>query len=123
MNTTINHFSDLEAWKKAYSFTIQIYQLTKSFPKEERFGIISQLQRAACSITANIAEGFSRYHYKDKTRFYYQARASLSECQNFLIISKGLKYINNDTYTELYKLSIEIIKLINGLINSQKSRS
>ncbi len=76
---TITTFFDLKAWQVAHALTLKIYEITKDFPQSERFGITSQLQRAASSITANIAEGFARYHYKDKARFYYQSRGSAAE--------------------------------------------
>ncbi|MEK7067831.1 MAG: four helix bundle protein [Patescibacteria group bacterium] len=92
MEERIKNFYDLEAWRKAHQLVLEIYKITKFFPKEELYGIISQLCRAACSITANIAEGFARYHFKDKIRFYYQARGSVAEVQNFLILAKVTSY-------------------------------
>jgi four helix bundle protein len=83
MDNRIKNFYDLDAWKKTHKLVLEIYQITKDFPKDEAYGIIGQLRRAASSITANIAEGFSRYHFKDKIRFYYQARGSIAEVQNF----------------------------------------
>jgi four helix bundle protein len=76
MKTEILHFWDLETWKRANESTKQIYQLTKAFPKQERYGITDQLRRASSSIGANIAEGFDRYHFNDKKKFYYYARGS-----------------------------------------------
>ena len=81
MEKKINNFYDLEAWKISHGLVLEIYKITKSFSKEEMYGITSQIRRAASSITANIAEGFARYHFKDKIRFYYQARASVAEVQ------------------------------------------
>ena len=114
----IKNFYDLDAWKKGHKLAIDIYKITNNFPKEEKYGIISQLRRAASSVTANIAEGFERYHFKDKTRFYYQARASAAEVQNFLLLSKDLKFINIETCRELGEAGNEVRKLINGLIRS-----
>lgn len=74
MKHEIKDFTDLNAWKEGHKFVLGIYELTNNFPKDERFGLISQLRRAAVSITSNIAEGFSRYYFKDKVRFYYIAR-------------------------------------------------
>ena len=71
MEKQIRNFRDLDAWKKAHDLTIDVYKITEKFPKEELYGIISQLRRAASSVGANIAEGFARYHFKDKVRFYY----------------------------------------------------
>ena len=97
---------------------LEIYKLTRKFPKEELFGIVSQLRRAASSITANLSEGFARYHFKDKIRFYYQSRGSLAEVNNFLILAKDLKFIRIDEYDNLKERCDEIGKLINGLIKS-----
>jgi four helix bundle protein len=65
----IKSFTDLNTWKEGYKLVLQIYNIIKSFPQEERFGLVSQLTRAVVSITSNIVEGFSRYSYKDKIRF------------------------------------------------------
>ena len=114
----IKNFYDLEAWQKGHLLVLEIYKITKNFPKEELFGIISQLKRAASSVTANIAEGFERYHFKDKVRFYYQARGSVAEVQNFLLLAKDLNFIDLETCKELGEKANEARRLINGLINS-----
>jgi len=118
MNEIIRNFYDLEAWKKGHKLVLEIYKLTKGFPKEELFGIIAQLRKAASSITANIAEGFERYHFKDKIRFYYQARGSVAEVQNFLLLAKDLEYINFETCKNLGQKANEVRQIINGLIRS-----
>ncbi|MFH1548739.1 MAG: four helix bundle protein [Candidatus Omnitrophota bacterium] len=114
----INGFEDLETWQVSHKFVLEIYKITKKFPKDELYGLISQLRRAALSITSNIAEGFSRYHYKDKVRFYYNSRGSLSEVRNCLILSNDLKYISQKECQVLLEESKRILKLINGLIRS-----
>lgn len=118
MTEEIKNFYDLEAWKKTHQLVMNIYNITNDFPKEEQFGLISQLRRAASSITANIAEGFERYHFNDKIRFYYQARGSVGEVQNFLILSKDLGVVSNENYFELEEKVNETRRLINGLIKS-----
>lgn len=118
MPEKIKDFYNLDAWNKAHKFVLQIYNITKKFPKEELYGITSQLRRAAFSITANIAEGFSRYHYNDKIRFYHNARGSVCEIQNFIFLSKDLSFLNENEFKYLFGLSEEISKLINGLIRS-----
>lgn len=114
----IKNFYELEAWKKGHRLVLEIYKVTKQFPKEETYGIVSQLRRAASSITANIAEGFARFHYKDKIRFYYHARGSVAEVQNFLILAKDLEFIGLNTCKDLGETANEVARLINGLINS-----
>ena len=118
MPGNIKNFYDLNAWKKAYEFVLEIYKTTKKFPKEELYGMTSQLRRATSSIAANIAEGFSRYHYNDKIRFYHNARGSVSETQNFLFLAKDLSFLNKGEFQRLFELSEEINKLINGLVRS-----
>jgi len=81
-NNKIVSFSGLESWKKAHKLVIMIYQITKQFPREEVFGLISQMRRCAVSITSNIAEGFSRQSYKEKVQFYSMALGSVTEIQN-----------------------------------------
>lgn len=114
----INSFIDLDAWKVNHELVLKIYQCTKTFPQDERFGIIDQLRRAVSSITANIAEGWGRFHYQDRIRFYYQARGSNSEVQNFLILSRDLGYLNLEKFDELFNLAVKGYKIINGLIRS-----
>ncbi len=118
MRENIKNFYELDAWKKAHQFVLDIYKITKNFPEEELFGVTNQLKRAASSITANIAEGFSRYHYNDKVRFYINARGSISEIQSFLFLSKDLSFFGEKTFKTLFDLSEEVGKLINGLIRS-----
>ena len=114
----IKDFYDLDVWKRGHELVLEIYKITKDFPKEEKFGIIDQLRRAASSITANIAEGFERYHFNDKIKFYYQARGSVAEIQSFLLLSKDLGYIKAEKCEELNKQADAIRQLINGLIRS-----
>ena len=118
MPEKIKDFYELDAWKKARKFVLEMYSLTKKFPKEELYGITSQLRRAAFSITANIAEGFSRYHYNDKIRFYHNARGSVSEIQNFLFLAKDLSFLMESDFKRLFDFTEDINKLIKGLIRS-----
>ncbi len=118
MTNKIQNFYDLNAWQEAHQLTLATYKITREFPKEELYGLISQLKRATSSITANIAEGFARYHFKDKIRFYYQSRGSVAEVQSFLILAKDLGYINSQIYQELTEQSHNVAQLINGLIRA-----
>ena len=114
----IDNFYDLEAWECAHQLTLRIYEITRNFPHDELYGIISQLRRAATSVTANIAEGFSRYHFKDKINFYYHARGSVSEVESFFFVARDLHYIRPDQFAEICQLAISVRRLINGLIKS-----
>jgi len=87
-------FEDLIVWQKAHRFVLEIYQLTKRFPREETFGLISQLRRSAVSIPANIAEGFKKLGKADKLRFFNIAQGSLEESRYYLILAEDLHYAN-----------------------------
>jgi len=88
----IKSFTDLKAWQEAHKLVLMIYKISKSFPKEEIFGLTSQIRRAAISITSNIAEGFSRKSYLEKIQFYFTSLGSLSEVQSQLLIAKDVNY-------------------------------
>lgn len=89
-------FRDLRVWQSAYGVTLDVYKLTKQFPDHEKFGLTSQMTRAAVSVCSNIAEGFGRRSVKEKTQFYIVANGSLIELENQLLIAHGIGYINRD---------------------------
>ena len=89
-------FTDLKVWQDSHAFVLEIYRYSKKFPDEEKFGLTSQIRRAAVSIAANIVEGFKRRNRPDKIRMYNIAQASLEECRYFLILSKDLDYGSPD---------------------------
>jgi four helix bundle protein len=111
-----NTFQDLIVWQKGHEFVLEIYKFTKKFPKEETYWLISQFRRAAVSITANISEGYKRTSNKEKLRFYNIAQASLEECRYFLILSKDLEYLKNNSIQ--IKLIEEVSKLLNSYCRS-----
>jgi four helix bundle protein len=117
---TIKSFEELTVWKDARKFTNKIYNLTKKFPKEENYGLTSQITRATVSIGSNIAEGFDRYSKKDFIKFLIIARGSISEIQNDLYIALDLKYINQKDFQENYSLVKDLGKQINGFIKYLK---
>ena len=118
---TIKSFEELPVWKDARKFANKIYNLTKKFPKEENYGLTSQITRATVSIGSNIAEGFDRYSKKDFIRFLIIARGSISEVQNNLYIALDLKYINQNDFQEAYALAKDLGKQINGFIKYLRS--
>ena len=120
MTSKISFFTDLKAWKKNHELVIHIYEITKSFPEDERFGLISQIRRSASSITANIAEGFGRYHPKDKMKFYLQARGSSTETINHLILARDLGYISEDEYQALKAHAYQGYQLVCGLTRAMR---
>jgi four helix bundle protein len=88
-------FQDLVVWQKAHRFVVGVYAMTNAFPKQEMYGLTSQLRRAAVSIPANIAEGFRRRGRGDKARFLNIAEASLDECRYYLILAKELGFADS----------------------------
>ena len=86
------NFQDLIVWQQAYRFVLGVYHLSKSFPREEIYGLTSQFRRAAISIPANIAEGFKKRGRADKVRFMNIAQGSLEECRYYLILTRDLGY-------------------------------
>ncbi len=118
----IQSFIDLDVWKKSHRLVLMVYKLIQKLPSKEQFVLGNQMSRAAISITSNIAEGFSRESYKDKIRFYYIARGSLTELQNQLLIAKDLSYITNKKFKEIADQTVEVHKLINGIIKKSKTK-
>jgi four helix bundle protein len=122
MDKKIGDFYDLDSWKEGRKLVILVYKSSKGFPSEERFGISDQLRRAVSSVTANIAEGFGRYHFSDKIRFYYQARGSVKEVENFLLLARDLKFLSQTIFKDMWKQSKVVEMLINGLIRSAEKQ-
>ena len=124
MNTVIENkiyktqtFQDLIVWQKAHKLTLAIYKITKQFPKEEVYGLISQMRRSAVSVPANIAEGYKKRGKLDKARFFNISEGSLNEIKYYLILSKDLNYLNSE-FSELDNLSEEISKLLSAYIRA-----
>ena len=111
-------FEDLLVWQKSHDFVLEIYKLTSLLPKEELFGLVSQMRRAAVSIPANIAEGFRRSGKQDKLRFFNIAKASIEEVKYYLILAEDLKYAETQ---ELRGRLAEISRLLWGYMNSIRS--
>ncbi len=116
----IEKFTDLNAWREAHNLVLKTYVVIKDFPKDELFGLTSQLRRAVVSITSNIAEAFSRNSFKEKLQFWAISLGSLTEVQNQLIIARDVGYLSPQDYEALNSQSIVASKLINGLIKKTK---
>jgi len=119
----IKSFTDLKAWQEGHKLVLIIYKITKTFPKEELFGLINQMRRDVVSITSNIAEGFSRQFYKEKVQFYCIAQSSNTELQNQLLIAKDIGYLKEEKFQEIAEQSVKVHKLLNGLIKKSKMHS
>jgi len=111
-------FKTLKAWQKAYELALDIYKLTQSFPKQELYALISQLRRAAISVSANIAEGYERQHRKEYVQFLTIAKGSLGEVETYLLLAKDLEYIDVNKYNELEDKRKEVARILKGLIKS-----
>jgi four helix bundle protein len=111
---------DLIAWQKSISLVTDVYSITKSFPKDEIYGIVNQLRRASVSVPSNIAEGAARASKKEFCQFLYISLGSASEMETQIIICENLKYLDIDVSNSLQSKLIEIRKTILGLIFSLK---
>lgn len=111
-------FTDLIVWQEGHSLVIETYKVTKLLPDNERFGLISQAQRAAVSITSNIAEGFGRRGEKEKVQFYYIAHGSLTELHNHFLVMRDIGVISVETFITLVDKINLVNKLLIGLIKS-----
>lgn len=114
-NTKIKSFTDLYTWQEGHKLVIMVYKATKDFPKEEMFGIVSQMRRCVISITSNIAEGFSRNTIKDKIQFYCVAHGSLTELQNQLLAARDIGYLGKEEFNKIANQTVIVHKLITGL--------
>ncbi len=116
----IKTFRDLIVWQKAIELVILIYRITKTFPEDERFGLVSQIRRASISIPSNIAEGYGRNHTNDYLRFLQIAVGSVYELQTQLIISHNLGYLSKELFKETEEKTREVERILIGLIKKIK---
>jgi four helix bundle protein len=118
----IETFRDLEVWQKAHQLVLTVYRITKDFPGDERFGLVSQMRRAAVSVPANIAEGFKRLGKTEKVRFYNISEASMEELKYFFFLSKDLAYIddNSQEMAEAESISKMLYRLIESINTSKR---
>ena len=115
---SIQGYQDLIAWRKGMDFVEAVYRVTAAFPDDERFGLTSQLRRAAVAVPSNIAEGQGRQSKGDFVRFLRIAQGSLRETETQLLIAGRLEYVNQQTSTELLRVADDIGRLLNRLIQS-----
>jgi len=112
----------LDVWKRSLELTRAIYSATALFPSEERFGLVSQMRRAAVSVASNIAEGASRWSNKERVQFYFTSRASLSELDTQLEISQELGFMDPSRRAVAQELLDRTSAMINGLIHSERNK-
>ena len=120
--TPIRDFTDLKVWQLARELRKQIYQIARKFPAGEKFALASQIQRAAVSITANIAEGFGRYSYQENIKFCRTARGSAFEVRDHLIAAEDENYISASEHQNADALAQRVIQTLNGYIKATKER-
>jgi four helix bundle protein len=111
-------YRDLRVWQNAMDLVVSVYEETQSFPKEERYGLTSQMRRASVSIPSNIAEGKGRSTDRDRALFFCHARGSLLELETQILIAQRLKYLTPSGAEGLVKASTELGRMLNSLIQS-----
>lgn len=116
----VQTYKDLIVWQKSIDLVQLIYELTSLFPKQEQFGIISQLRRAAVSISSNIAEGFGRRSHKEYLQFYAVAYGSSLEIETQLIIAKKLRFVEEKKFEECEKVLNEVIRMLYVMVYGKK---
>ncbi|MNX63029.1 hypothetical protein D3C86_940160 [compost metagenome] len=116
----MSHFRKILVWQKSITLVTKIYKATSTFPKEEMFGLTSQIRRSSVSIPSNIAEGSGRESNKDFSRFLYISLGSIFEMQTQLEIAKNIIYINEEEFNLLYEDSREIERMLASLIRKLK---
>ena len=119
---TVQHYRELKVWQAAMNLAEHCYLATKSFPREELFGLTSQIRRAAASVPANIAEGQGRRHTKEFLNFLSVARGSLMEVETHLLLSQRVGLLNQTTLDSLLTTSAEISRMLSGLRRALEKR-
>ncbi len=117
MSDTKSTFEDLEVWQMARDFRRKISTLVKTFPSEEKYRLLDQMVRSSRSVTANIAEGYGRYHYQENIQFCRQSRGSLYETIDHLTVALDESYITEELLKSLREDALVIVKKLNGYIH------
>ncbi len=109
-------FQDLRVWERAYELTLSVYRVTRSFPKDEKYGLTSQLRRAASSVGANIAEGCGRRSDPEMRRFLQIARGSANEVEYHLLLARDLQFLTEDAFKELEAMVLEVQRMLAAFV-------
>jgi four helix bundle protein len=118
----VKHYRDLQVWQKAMDLVVQVYRLTRALPTQEKYGLTSQMQRAAVSVPANVAEGHARTHRGDYLHHLSIARGSLAELETHLTLAVRLNLLAREATLPVWNLAQEVGRLLNGLINALKRK-
>ena len=116
-------YRKIKAWQTADELAVKIYETTRQFPKEEMYGLTSQMRRAAVSAAANIAEGSARAHQKEYLQFLFIAKSSARELEYYIHLSNKLGYFKETEFKELEKMSTESIHILFGLIRAVSNQN
>ena len=114
----LKNYKDLKVWQKAYQLCLEIYKMTRSFPKEERYGLISQLRRAALSIPSNIAEGYGRRTKGEYIQALYIGYGSICELETQILLSGDLGYVEKEHLDRIQGEIADVERMLKGLIRS-----
>jgi four helix bundle protein len=118
----VNNHKDLKVWRQGIELTKIVYQLTATFPESEKYGLVSQMRRAAVSIPSNIAEGAARHSKKEFAQFLYIAMGSCAELDTQLIVSEELDFVSFESAQQAVQLIEEVKRMIQGLINYNNTK-
>ena len=121
-NEQVRDFTDLVAWKLGRELRKAVYEVTRTFPAEEKYVLVPQLRRAAISVTANLAEGFGRYSYQEHVQFCRHSRGSAMEVRDHLIAALDAGYLTQERWEELDGLARRVIQVLNGYIRATRER-
>jgi four helix bundle protein len=122
LRRSVRDFTDLEVWKAAREMRRQIYALAKTLPDFEKFGLASQLRRAAVSVTANLAEGYGRFGYQENVQFCRQARGSIYELRDHIITCTDESFISKDDGSRLDAGLQRVAMILNGYLRATLAR-
>ena len=118
----MQNYKELKVWQKSHAFTLKVYEITKSFPKDELYSLTNQLRRAASSVPANFAEGCGKNSNNELAHFLNISLGSSNETEYFLILSKDLKYLSENNFIELEDNINEIKAMLISLINKVRTK-
>jgi four helix bundle protein len=118
----LRNYKDLKVWQRSYKLCLEIYRVTKGFPKEERYGLTSQIRRAAASVPSNIAEGYGRKTTPEYIKFLYVAYGSNCELETQILLSGDLGYIETDKLKKLQNEIGEVERMLKALIKSLENK-
>ena len=119
----MQNFKNLDVWRKSHELTLKVYESTSQFPREEMYGLTSQIRRACASIPTNIAEGSGRESPADFARFLQIAVGSASETEYLILLAHELKYITAAQYTELMGATVQVKRMLIALLKRIRTRS